>query len=65
MTLLQLARECPSELEADMQQEFGINLRSIEGVGVAHVAALAPSVPSEPRLLPRSWSTSATSRSSG
>ena len=44
MTLLQLARECPSELEADMQQEFGINLRSIDGVGVAHVAALAPSL---------------------
>lgn len=41
---MQLARECPNELEADMQQVFGINLRQIGGVGVAHVAALAPSL---------------------
>lgn len=41
---MQLARECPNELEADMQQVFGVNLRNARGVGVAHLAALAPSL---------------------
>lgn len=33
--------DCPNELEADMRERFGVNVRRTREVGVAHVAALA------------------------
>ena len=33
--------DCPNELEADMRERFGVNIRRMREVGVAHVATLA------------------------
>lgn len=50
MLLVTLYRDHPFELEADLQQTFGVNLRDIETEGVAHVATLSSQLGSGSRV---------------
>ena len=41
LILLNLLDECPDELEADFQRVYGIDIRQMGRIGVAHCAVLA------------------------